>query len=324
MLIYIIIIAGYFCFCIFSSEGQFRSDWEIRRIKRFREGLLQAAFGEKIKPKFIRDIVGQDRGLSLLQEILYKSKPQHILIYGPQGVGKRIATRLVFQRARVRRNSFFDDQSIILELEASSLYSDGIKSQEVLGGVVKYLTFKNTDNHAPIRIGQIKPGAVIKAHRGILFIEGIDQLQASDMNWLLEVLESNKVFFKDIDHDLSDKHRPEYIDKIFRDGLTSDFILVATTSKKPDDLPECLRSVCVEIFFDFLTPEEIASIIRDTCRRANLQIREKEIDKIKKYIDSGEECRNLIEILGTRSVGQARRQILAQDIEWLVKSLEKG
>ena len=109
-------------------------------------------------------------------------------------------------------------------------------------------------------IPQPKPGAVTKAHGGILFIDEIGELHPIQINKLLKVLEDRKVFLESAYYNSEDPNIPQHIHDIFQNGLPADFRLVGATTKTPHDIPPAVRSRCIEVFFRALSEEEVGII----------------------------------------------------------------
>lgn len=55
---------------------------------------------ELLRPKTLTDIVGQERAVASLLAKLSSPYPQHLILYGPPGVGKTTAARLVLEAAK--------------------------------------------------------------------------------------------------------------------------------------------------------------------------------------------------------------------------------
>ena len=72
-------------------------------------------------------------------------------------------------------------------------------------------------------IPQPKPGAVSKAHGGVLFLDEIGELHPIQMNKLLKVLEDRKVMFESAYYSPDDPAVPRYIHEIFKKGMPADF-----------------------------------------------------------------------------------------------------
>ena len=80
-------------------------------------------------------------------------------------------------------------------------------------------------------IPQPKPGAVTKAHGGMLYIDEIGELHPIQINKLLKVLEDRKVILESAYYNSEDENVPGYIRDIFENGLPADFRLVAATTR---------------------------------------------------------------------------------------------
>jgi len=72
-------------------------------------------------------------------------------------------------------------------------------------------------------VPQPKPGAVTKAHGGVLFIDEIGELHSIQMNKLLKVLEDRKVFLESAYYSADDRNIPLYIHDIFKNGAPRRF-----------------------------------------------------------------------------------------------------
>ena len=57
------------------------------------------------------------------------------------------------------------------------------------------------------------------------------------------------------------KKIPTYIHDVFKNGIPADFRLIGATTRKPEEIPEAVRSRCVEIYFNPLTRDNIEKII---------------------------------------------------------------
>src|SRR5690606_17304423 len=99
-----------------------------------------------------------------------------------------------------------------------------------------------------------KPGAVTKAHGGVLFIDEIGELHPIQMNKLLKVLEDRKVMLESAYYSPEDPNIPRHIHDVFQNGLPADFRLGGATTCRPDVLPPGLRSCCILLFCRLLAP----------------------------------------------------------------------
>src|SRR5690606_28701389 len=72
---------------------------ELEKLRRLRGISLTQPLAEKTRPQSVADIVGQKEGLKVLRAALCGPNPQHVIIYGPPGVGKTAAARVILQEA---------------------------------------------------------------------------------------------------------------------------------------------------------------------------------------------------------------------------------
>ena len=73
---------------------------EFERLQKMRALKLTEPLAERVRPAKFSDIVGQEDGIKSLKAILCGKNPQHVLIYGPPGIGKTCAARLVLEAAK--------------------------------------------------------------------------------------------------------------------------------------------------------------------------------------------------------------------------------
>ncbi len=167
-------------------------------------------------------------------------------------------------------------------------------------------------------IPQPKPGAVTKAHGGILFLDEIGELHPVQMNKLLKVLEDRRVFLESAYYTQEDGNIPEHIHDIFQNGFPADFRLVGATTKTPQDIPPALRSRCLEVFFRSLTSREVGTIARGAAKKAGVDIENGAIELIEKYADNGRDAVNLIQLAAGLTLVDGGRPVSLGDIEWIV------
>ncbi|MBC7335467.1 MAG: AAA family ATPase, partial [Clostridia bacterium] len=169
-------------------------------------------------------------------------------------------------------------------------------------------------------IPQPKPGAVTKAHGGILFIDEIGELHPIQINKLLKVLEDRKVLLESAYYSSEDTNIPGYIHDIFQKGLPADFRLVGATTRLPEEIPPAIRSRCLEIFFRGLLPEEVALIARNAARKIDYQIKEEAVAVLQRYATNGREAVNMVQIAAGLAMTEGRSTITREDMEWVVNS----
>jgi Lon-like ATP-dependent protease len=169
-------------------------------------------------------------------------------------------------------------------------------------------------------IPQPKPGAVTKAHGGVLFIDEIGELHPVQMNKLLKVLEDRKVFLESAYYNPDDANIPRHIRDVFDNGLPADFRLVGATTRTPDEIPPAIRSRCLEVFFRPLLPDEVGTIARKAARKIDFEIEPGGADVIQRYAANGREAVNIVQIAAGLAQTEGRRLIRTEDAEWVVNS----
>jgi len=154
-------------------------------------------------------------------------------------------------------------------------------------------------------IPQPKPGAVTKAHGGVLFIDEIGELHPIQINKLLKVLEDRKVFLESAYYNSEDSSIPQHIHEIFQHGLPADFRLIGATTRMPHELPPAIRSRCLEIFFRGLSPHEIRAIAANAARRIAFTVTGAALDVITRFATNGREAVNIVQMAAGLPWGRA-------------------
>lgn len=75
------------------------------RLLKMREVHLTMPLSEKARPGQLDDVIGQQEGIRALKAALCGPNPQHVIIYGPPGIGKTCAARLVMAQAKANPDS---------------------------------------------------------------------------------------------------------------------------------------------------------------------------------------------------------------------------
>lgn len=216
-----------------------------------------------LRPQRMEDIIGQDRAVEAMLSKLGSPYPQHMILYGPPGVGKTTAARLVLEAVRGRGTSVFRSDAPFVECDGTTLRWDSRDMTNPLIGSVHDPIYQGAQRDlADEGIPEPKPGLVTDAHGGVLFIDEIGELDPILLNKLLKVLEDKRVYFESAYYDEEDEGIPAYIHKLFKEGAPADFILIGATTRLPEEINPAIRSRCAEIFFEPLSPQSVADIAR--------------------------------------------------------------
>lgn len=293
---------------------------EMDKLRKLRSISLTKPLSEKTRPASITDIVGQKEGLRALKAALCSSNPQHVLVYGPPGVGKTAAARVILEEAKKNKQSPFRQEAKFTEIDATTARFDERGIADPLIGSVHDPIYQGAGAMGVAGIPQPKPGAVTKAHGGILFIDEIGELHPIQLNKLLKVLEDRKVYLESAYYHAEDNNIPLYIHDIFQNGLPADFRLVGATTRSPSELPPALRSRCMEVYFRPLLPEEISQIAENAIHKIGFKPSPDAMDVIKRYATNGREAVNIIQLAAGLALSENREDLSASDIEWVVNS----
>jgi Lon-like ATP-dependent protease len=321
--LFAVIIGLYFWNLLRSQQGskvavERESKKEMDKLQRLRDISLTIPLAEKTRPTTFANIVGQEEGLKALRAALCGPNPQHVILYGPPGIGKTAAARLVLEEAKTNPLSPFRATAKFIEMDATTARFDERGIADPLIGTVHDPIYQGAGPLGMAGIPQPKPGAVTKAHGGVLFIDEIGELHHIQMNKLLKVLEDRRVFLESSYYSSEDTNIPTHIHDIFQNGLPADFRLVGATTRMPSEIPPAIRSRCVEIFFRPLMPDEVCRIAKNAANKIDFAIDDSALETISRYATNGRESVNIVQIAAGVALNESRHALTGADIEWVV------
>lgn len=293
---------------------------EMDKLNRMRSIQLTQPLTEKSRPTKFEEIIGQEDGIKALKAALCGPNPQHVIIYGPPGVGKTAAARLVLDEAKKMERSPFKKDAKFIEIDATTIRFDERGIADPLIGSVHDPIYQGAGSLGVAGIPQPKPGAVTKAHGGMLFMDEIGELHPIELNKLLKVLEDRKVFLDSSYYSSENPNMPDYIREIFDNGLPADFRLIGATTRSPEEIVPAIRSRCVEIFFRSLHQEEIRAIAKNAANKVGLEIDDKCLDLVSKYCTNGRDVVNLIQLSSGVAINENRSDINIDDVQWVIEN----
>jgi ATP-dependent Lon protease len=262
--------------------------------KKFALELSRSAL-ELLRPASLEEIVGQEKGVAALVSKLASPHPQHIILYGPPGVGKTTAARLALQHVKTIKYAPFAAEAPFVEVDGTTLRWDPREIANPLIGSVHDPIYQGARRDL-IEGGVPEPklGLVSEAHGGILFIDEIGEMDLSLQSKLLKVLEDKRVIFDSAYYDPLDPQVPKYIKMLFEKGAPADFILIGATTRPPEAISPALRSRCSAVYFEPLTPAEIEAIVFAAAGRLKIKIEPAVAELISRYTSEGRQAVNLL------------------------------
>ncbi|MGE5396725.1 MAG: ATP-dependent protease LonB [Chitinophagales bacterium] len=266
------------------------------KIRRMREFTLTEPLSSLTRPQSFEEIIGQEDGIEALRAALCGPNPQHVIIYGPPGIGKTAAARLVLEECQKSSFSPFNDSSAFVEVDATVARFDERGIADPLIGSVHDPIYQGAGPLGVAGVPQPKPGAVTRAHGGILFIDEIGELHSIQMNKLLKVLEDRKVLLESAYYSKEDTNIPAHIHDVFQNGLPADFRLVGATTRMPHDISPALRSRCLEVFFRPLEKHELKIIASKALEKVGSTMDEEALDELSRYASNGREAVNMVQL----------------------------
>lgn len=302
-----------------SPARVYESGAEMEKMRKLRQISLNTPLNEQIRPQSFEQIIGQEEGIEALKAVLCGPNPQHVIIYGPPGIGKTCAARLVLEEA-IRQGYCFRPGAPFVEVDATCVRFDERAIADPLIGSVHDPIYQGAGPLGQQGVPQPKPGAVTRAHGGILFIDEIGELHPIQMNKLLKVLEDRKVMLESAYYSEGDMSLPKHIHDVFKNGLPADFRLVGATTCSPAKIPPAIRSRCMEVYFRPLHTDEMAEIATNAATRAGFMMHTPAALAVGEHSCGGRDAANIVQVAAGRALREKRDEITLTDIEWVVRA----
>lgn len=278
-----------------NSPENARTLKNLGKLEKMESIQLSKSVLELLRPASFKEMIGQEKAINSLVPKLNTPYPQHILLYGPPGVGKTSCARLALEAVKESGTSSFGKEAPFIEVDGTTLRWDPREATNPLIGSVHDPIYQGASKYlAEDGIPEPKPGLVCDAHGGILFIDEIGEMDPNLQNKLLKVLEDKRVYFESAYYDPQNDRIPQYIKQIFEQGIPADFVLIGATTRSPESISPALRSRCMEIFFEPLSPEDIAKIVEISAKKLKIDIEEGLPNLISCYADDGRSANKLL------------------------------
>ena len=268
---------------------------KLARLESLDRVKLAASVMEAVRPKQLDRIVGQERAVEAMRSKLASVYPQHVLLYGPPGVGKTTAARIILEEAKKLPFTPFEADAPFVETDGTTLRWDARDMTNPLIGSVHDPIYQGARRDlADTGIPEPKPGLVTEAHGGILFIDEIGEMDPLLLNQLLKVLEDKRVKFDSAYYDEADPNIPAYIRKLFAEGAPADFILIGATTRSPQEINPAVRSRCTEVFFEPLEPTDIKKIVENAAHDLKVVLADGVSSYISEFTVEGRKAINIL------------------------------
>ncbi|NPV53413.1 MAG: ATP-dependent protease, Lon family [Firmicutes bacterium] len=264
-------------------------------LEKLEQVKLSRSVLEVLRPSSFDEVVGQERAIKALLSKIASPFPQHVIVYGPPGVGKTTVARLALEEAKKRKHTPFDRNAKFVEVDGTTLRWDPREvTNPLLGSVHDPIYQGARRDFAETGVPEPKLGLVTEAHGGVLFIDEIGELEPLLLNKLLKVLEDKRVMFDSAYYDPNDPHVPKYIKKLFDEGAPADFILIGATTRDPMEVNPAIRSRCAEIFFEPLTAAHIREIVEKAASKLGVVLGDRVADIISDYTIEGRKATSIL------------------------------
>lgn len=277
-----------------------------------------------LRPENFEEVVGQERAVRSLISKMSSPYPQHIILYGPPGVGKTSAARLALEAAKKLKFTPFDEDSKFVEVDGTTLRWDPREiTNPLLGSVHDPIYQGSKRDLAEVGVPEPKTGLVTEAHGGVLFIDEIGELDEILQNKLLKVLEDKRVEFSSSYYDPDDENIPAYIKYLFDKGAPADFVLIGATTKDPSQINPALRSRCTEVYFEPLSSKDIEGIVNNASEKLNVELEDGVGRLISQYTIEGRKAVNILAdaygySLFNENGEESKNKITLKDVEEVI------
>jgi ATP-dependent Lon protease len=250
---------------------------------------------EVVRPGNLGEIVGQEAAVKALLSKIATPYPQHVILYGPPGVGKTTAARLALEEVKQFSYTPFGQDAPFVEVDGTTLRWDPREITNPLLGSVHDPIYQGARRDlADSGVPEPKPGLVTDAHGGILFIDELGEMDPLLQTKLLKVLEDKRVSFDSSYYDPSNAQIPQYIKKLFEEGAPADFILIGATTRDPSEINPAIRSRCAEVYFEPLNQENIKEIVVQAAERLQVELESSVPQIISDYTIEGRKAISLL------------------------------
>ncbi len=265
---------------------------ELEKLERKK---LSTSISEYLRPRELSAVIGQEKAIKALFAKIASPYPQHVILYGPPGVGKTTVARLILEEAKRLPYTPFDADARFVEVDGTTLRWDPRDVTNPLLGSVHDPIYQGAKRDlADGAVPEPKLGLVTEAHGGILFIDEIGELDLMLQNKLLKVLEDKRVKFDSSYYDPSDPNVPKYSKKLCEEGAPADFILIGATTRDPSEINPALRSRCAEVFFEPLSQKDIQVIVCSAAERLGVKLEPGVAELISEYTVEGRKATSIL------------------------------
>ena len=256
---------------------------------------LTKSIQSMLRPDSFSEIIGQERAVKAILSKIASPYPQHIILYGPPGVGKTTAARIALNESKKLKYTPFGENSKFVEVDGATLRWDPREiTNPLLGSVHDPIYQGSKRDLAEGGIPEPKTGLVTEAHGGVLFIDEIGELDDILQNKLLKVLEDKRVEFSSSYYDPDDENIPKYIKYLFEKGAPADFLLIGATTRQPSEINSALRSRCTEVYFEPLSSKDIQLIVKNASEKLNVELEPGVCELISRYTIEGRRAINIL------------------------------